>query len=135
MPGSSNRIVSFANVYNKTENSGRSRTCPFVKRAPGVYSPYVFTPGFASPGKRCTVELESSVISRMISVIVGNKHNRSAEDAYSSVAPDPTFAFVGVPCCTTLDFVIAFWITIAFYTLLTSLFFIFKTDILMNNSF
>jgi hypothetical protein len=51
--------------------------------------------------------------------------DRSAEDAYSSVAPDPTFAFVGGPCCPTLDFVIAFWITIAFYTLLTSLFCIF----------
>jgi hypothetical protein len=48
--------------------------------------------------------------------------DRSAEDAYSSAAPDPTFAIVGGPCCRTLDFVIAFWITIAFYTLLTSLF-------------
>jgi hypothetical protein len=48
--------------------------------------------------------------------------NRSAEDAYSSAAPDPTLAFVGGPCCPTLDFVIAFWIMIAFYTLLTSLF-------------
>jgi hypothetical protein len=33
-----------------------------------------------------------------------------------------TFAFVGGSCCPTLDFVIAFWTTIAFYTLLTSLF-------------
>jgi hypothetical protein len=48
--------------------------------------------------------------------------NRSAEDAYSSAAPDPTFAFFGGLCCPTLDFVIAFWIMIAFYTLLTSLF-------------
>jgi hypothetical protein len=48
--------------------------------------------------------------------------DQSAEDAYSSAAPDPTFAFVGGPCCLTLDFVNAFWITIAFYTLLTSLF-------------
>jgi hypothetical protein len=47
---------------------------------------------------------------------------RSAEDAYSSAAPDPTFTFVGGPCCPTLDVVIAFWIMIAFYTLLTSLF-------------
>jgi hypothetical protein len=39
-----------------------------------------------------------------------------------SAAPDPTFVFVGGPSCPTLDFVIAFWITIAFYTLLTSLF-------------
>jgi hypothetical protein len=31
--------------------------------------------------------------------------DRSAEDAYSSAAPDPTFAFVGGPCCPTLDFV------------------------------
>jgi hypothetical protein len=46
----------------------------------------------------------------------------SAEDAYFSEAPDPTFTFVGGPCCPTLDFVIAFWFTIAFYTLLTSLF-------------
>jgi hypothetical protein len=48
--------------------------------------------------------------------------DRSAEDAHSSAAPDPTFAFVGGPCCPTLDFVIAFWITIVFHTLLTSLF-------------
>ena len=34
--------------------------------------------------------------------------DRSAEDAYSSAAPDPTFAFVEGPCCPTLDFVIAF---------------------------
>jgi hypothetical protein len=42
--------------------------------------------------------------------------------AYSSKAPDPTFAFVRGPCCPTLDFVIAFWTIISFYTLLTSLF-------------
>jgi hypothetical protein len=36
----------------------------------------------------------------------------SAEDAYSSAAPDHTFAFVGGPCCPTLDFLFAFWITI-----------------------
>jgi hypothetical protein len=48
--------------------------------------------------------------------------DRSAEAAHSSAAPDPTFVFVGGPCCHTLDFVIAFWIMITFYTLLTSLF-------------
>jgi hypothetical protein len=31
---------------------------------------------------------------------------------YSSMAPDPTFPFVGGPLCPTLDFVIAFWIMI-----------------------
>jgi hypothetical protein len=29
---------------------------------------------------------------------------QSAEDAYSSMAPDSTFIFVGGPCCSTLDF-------------------------------
>jgi hypothetical protein len=48
--------------------------------------------------------------------------DHSAEDTYSSAAPDPAFAFVEGPCCLTLDFVIAFWIIITFYTLLTSLF-------------
>ena len=38
--------------------------------------------------------------------------DRSTEDAYSSMAPDPTFAFVGGPFCPTLDLVIAFWIMI-----------------------
>jgi hypothetical protein len=38
-----------------------------------------------------------------------------------SAAPDPTFAFVGGPCCPTLGFVIALRIMIAFYTLLASL--------------
>jgi hypothetical protein len=38
--------------------------------------------------------------------------DRSAEDAYSFTTPDSTFAFVGGPCCPTLDFVIAFWIMI-----------------------
>jgi hypothetical protein len=33
--------------------------------------------------------------------------DRSAEDAYSSAAPDPTVAFVGGPYCLTLDFVFA----------------------------
>jgi hypothetical protein len=44
------------------------------------------------------------------------------ENVYNFTTPDPTFAFVGGPYCPTLDFVIAFWIMIAFYTLLTSLF-------------
>jgi hypothetical protein len=48
--------------------------------------------------------------------------DRSAKDAYSSAAPDPTFTFVGGPCCPTLDFIIAFRIMITFYILLTSLF-------------
>jgi hypothetical protein len=46
----------------------------------------------------------------------------SAEDAYFSMALSITFAFVGSPCCPTLDFVIALWIIITFYTLLTLLF-------------
>jgi hypothetical protein len=29
--------------------------------------------------------------------------DRTAEDAYSSAARDPTFAFAGGPCCTTLE--------------------------------
>jgi hypothetical protein len=29
--------------------------------------------------------------------------------------PDPTFAFVGGPCCPTLDFVIVVWIMITCY--------------------
>jgi hypothetical protein len=49
---------------------------------------------------------------------------RSAEDAYSSEVPDPTFAFAGGPFCPTLDFVFAFWIIITFDTWLTSLFYI-----------
>jgi hypothetical protein len=48
--------------------------------------------------------------------------DRSAEDAHSSAAPDSTFASVGGTCCPILDFVIAFWIMITFYTLLTLLF-------------
>jgi hypothetical protein len=48
--------------------------------------------------------------------------DRSTEDVYSFATPDPTFAFVGGPCYPTLHFVIAFWIMIAFSTLLTSLF-------------
>jgi hypothetical protein len=38
----------------------------------------------------------------------------------------------GGPCCPTLDFVIAFWITITFYTLLTSLFFILVNIYMIN---
>jgi hypothetical protein len=53
---------------------------------------------------------------------VHGKCDRSAEDAYSFTTPDPALVFVGGPCFTTIDFVIAFWILIAFYTLLTSLF-------------
>jgi hypothetical protein len=47
---------------------------------------------------------------------------RSAEDAYSPVAPDSNFAFIGGPCCPTLDFVFVVWIRSTFYTLLTLLF-------------
>jgi hypothetical protein len=45
--------------------------------------------------------------------------DRSAEDAYSSMALDPTFAFVEGPCCPTLNFVFSFWIMITFDMLLT----------------
>jgi hypothetical protein len=45
--------------------------------------------------------------------------DRSAGDAHSSAAPDPTFAFVGGPCSPAVDFVFAFWIMITFYTMLT----------------
>jgi hypothetical protein len=45
-----------------------------------------------------------------------------SEDAYSSMAPDPSFAFVRGPSCPTLHFVFAFWIMVMFDTLLTSLF-------------
>ena len=39
----------------------------------------------------------------------------SAEDAYSSYAPGPTFVYVRGLCCLTLDFVIAFWIMIVLH--------------------
>jgi hypothetical protein len=45
--------------------------------------------------------------------------DRSAEDAYSSMAPDVSFAFLGGLCCPALDFVFAFWTLITLYTLLT----------------
>jgi hypothetical protein len=47
--------------------------------------------------------------------------DQSAENVYSSVAPDPNFTFVGGPCCLAFDFVFDIWIIITFYTLLTSL--------------
>jgi hypothetical protein len=53
----------------------------------------------------------------LISTNAHGSCDRSAEDAYSSMAPDPTFAFVGGPCCLTLDFVFAFWFMITFHTL------------------
>jgi hypothetical protein len=43
--------------------------------------------------------------------------DRSAEEAYSSAAPDPTFAFVGGPYCPTLDFIFTFWIMVTLSTL------------------
>ena len=46
----------------------------------------------------------------------------AGDAACSSAAPDSAFAFVGGPCCPTLEFVIVFWIMITFYTMLTSLF-------------
>jgi hypothetical protein len=48
----------------------------------------------------------------LISTKVHGGFDRSAEDAYSSMTPDPTFAFVGGLCCLTLDFVFAVWIMI-----------------------
>jgi hypothetical protein len=46
--------------------------------------------------------------------------DRSAEDAYSSTASDPTIAFVWGQCCPTLDFAFDFWTINTFYTFLTS---------------
>jgi hypothetical protein len=64
----------------------------------------------------------------LISTNVHGGCDRSADDAYSSMTPDPTFAFFGGPCCLTLDFLFAIWIMITFYTLLTSLFCILSTE-------
>jgi hypothetical protein len=44
----------------------------------------------------------------LISTKVHGGCDRSAEDAYSSMAPDLTFAFVGGPCCLTLDLYLPF---------------------------
>jgi hypothetical protein len=60
--------------------------------------------------------------------------DRSAEDAYSSAAPDPTFAFVEGLCRPTPDFVIAFLILITFYTLSTSLFCILEQNQFVERS-
>ena len=60
--------------------------------------------------------------------------DRSAEDAYSVLAPDPAFAFVGGLFCPTLDFVIAFWTMVTFYTLLTLLFCIYNVSIIPQPS-
>ena len=53
----------------------------------------------------------------LISTKVHGGCDWSVEDAYSSAAPDPTFAFVRGPCCPTFHFVFAFWIMITFDTL------------------
>ena len=61
--------------------------------------------------------------------------DRSAEDAYSSMAPDPAFAFVGGPCCPTLDFVYMFFGTmITFNTLFTSPIYIEDTAFIKESS-
>jgi hypothetical protein len=59
----------------------------------------------------------------------GGGCDRSAEDAYSSAALGPLLAFVGGLYWPTLDFVIAFWIIITIYTLLTLLFCIVKLSV------
>jgi hypothetical protein len=48
------------------------------------------------------------------------------DDAYYSLAPDPTFAFVGGPCNHSLDFAFSFCIMITFNILLTSLFYVLR---------
>jgi hypothetical protein len=58
----------------------------------------------------------------LVSTKVHDGCDRLAEDAYSSMAPDPTLAFVKGPFYLTLDFVFALWIMITFCTLLTLLF-------------
>jgi hypothetical protein len=45
--------------------------------------------------------------------------DRSTEDAYSEMAPDPTFASVRGPYCPTLDYLYVFMIMITFNILLT----------------
>jgi hypothetical protein len=44
----------------------------------------------------------------LISAKGSRGYGRSAVDAYSSIAPDPTFAIVVFPCCFTPDFVFFF---------------------------
>jgi hypothetical protein len=39
-------------------------------------------------------------------------YDRLVEDAYSSMAPGPTFSFIEGPCCPSLDFIFASWIII-----------------------
>jgi hypothetical protein len=78
------------------------------------------------PDKRTTVTAPSPEAWHLEARITGLLHTTLKLDVYSSVAPDPIFAFVGGTCCPSLDFVIAFWIMVTFYTLLTSLFCIFR---------
>ena len=41
-------------------------------------------------------------------VLVHGGCDWSAEDAYSTMAPDPTFGIVGGPCCPTPDLLYVF---------------------------
>jgi hypothetical protein len=59
-------------------------------------------------------------------------YDRSVRDVHNSAAPDPIFAFVGGPCCPTLHFVFSIRIMIMFYTLLTSLFCIYRNIVELN---
>jgi hypothetical protein len=56
-----------------------------------------------------------------VSDVNKNKGSQCRHDV-DSISYSVTFAFVGGPCCPTLDFVIAFWTMISFYALLTRLF-------------
>jgi hypothetical protein len=53
-------------------------------------------------------DLEYQLMTTVCAVRVHGWYDRSAEDAYSSTAPDPTFAYVGGTNCPTLDFLYFF---------------------------
>jgi hypothetical protein len=67
----------------------------------------------------CAIEKSHMAVSHGQSL---SHTGENVRNAYSSTTPDSTFAFIGGPCCPTLDFVIVFWIMITFYILWASLF-------------
>jgi hypothetical protein len=77
---------------------------------------------YSNPDPHGILALKTGNPVYLISTKGHGRYDQSAEDAYSSLAPDPTFTFFGGLFCLSLHFVFALLIVITFDTLLTLLF-------------
>ena len=74
----------------------------------------------------CNCRLDYDYVLHIVNFVILYYEHTAGVTGQQRMLTPPRHPILGGPCCPTLDFVIAFWIVIAFYKLLTSLFCIYS---------